>query len=455
MNYNNIRVIISQIVLMKLFIINWYYKREGLIIFEGLVSIGNISFILVFLEGLLSFLSPCILPLIPIYIGYLAGNAKIENSDGTVTYVRKKVLFHTIFFVLGISTAFFILGLSFTTLGTFFSSNKAIFSKIAGIIIIVLGLFQLGVFEFRFLQRERKVRINLSGKKMNPFMAYLMGFTFSFAWTPCVGPALSSVLMLASTAKNTLTGNLLVLLYAVGFIIPFLILGMFTTEALNFIRKYRKIMKYTIKAGGIVMIIMGVITFTGWANNITGYLSTDSKIGNQDSSYSEKSNNESGNTKESSSNNESSSDNELSDAYDFELVDQYGNIHKLSDYKGKTVFINFWATWCPPCRIEMPHIEELYKEYNYNKDDIVILGIANPGGQEKSTEGIKNFLSEEGYTFPSVFDESGAVFRKYNVSALPTTYMINKDGKIYGKVSASLTKEQMESIIKQTIDSVN
>lgn len=290
---------------------------------------------------------------------------------------------------------------------------------------------------------------------MNPFMAYLMGFTFSFAWTPCVGPALSSVLMLASTAKNTLTGNLLVLLYAVGFTIPFLILGIFTTEALNFIRKYRKIMKYTIRAGGIVMIIMGVITFTGWANNITGYLSTDSKIGNQDSSYSEKSNNESDNTKEASSNNESSSNNELSDAYDFELVDQYGNIHKLSDYKGKTVFINFWATWCPPCRIEMPHIEEIYKEYNYNKDDIVILGIANPGGQEKSTEGIKNFLNEEGYTFPSVFDESGDVFRKYNVSALPTTYMINKDGKIYGKVSASLTKEQMESIIKQTIDSTN
>ena len=70
-------------------------------------------------------------------------------------------------------------------------------------------------------------------------------------------------------------------------------------------------------------------------------------------------------------------------AIDFELVDQYGNTHKLSDYKGKVVFLNFWATWCPPCKMEMPNIEELYKEYNYNKGDVVILGVAQPGGQEK------------------------------------------------------------------------
>ena len=92
--------------------------------FDGLSSIENISFLLVFLEGGLSFLSPCVLPLIPIYISYLAGNAKKENEDGSITYVRKKVLFHTIFFILGISTAFFVLGLSFTSLGKFFNTNK-------------------------------------------------------------------------------------------------------------------------------------------------------------------------------------------------------------------------------------------------------------------------------------------------------------------------------------------
>ena len=411
--------------------------------FDGLSSIENISFLLVFLEGGLSFLSPCVLPLIPIYISYLAGNAKKENEDGSITYVRKKVLFHTIFFILGISTAFFVLGISFTSLGKFFNTNKALFSKISGIIIIVLGLYQIGIFDFKFLQRERKINLNLRGKKINPLMAYIMGFTFSFAWTPCVGPALSSVLILASSAKNAALGNLLVLLYTVGFTIPFLLLGIFTTQALNFIKKNKKIMKYTIKAGGVIMIIMGVMTFTGWVNNITGYLSS---TGNNQSTQQEQPKDE-----EKEGNSEVD-EKEAPDAIDFELVDQYGNTHKLSDYKGKVVFLNFWATWCPPCKMEMPNIEELYKEYNYNKGDVVILGVAQPGGQEKSISGIKEFINSNGYTFPTVFDESGDVFGKYYIRSLPTTFMIDKDGKVYGYVSGALSKDQMKSIINQTIE---
>ena len=415
--------------------------------FDALASFENISFVLVFFEGILSFLSPCVLPLIPIYISYLAGNAKKKNADGSITYIRKKVLFHTLFFILGISTAFFVLGLSVTSLGKFFNTNKALFSKIAGIIIIVLGLYQVGIFDFKFLQKERKINLDLRDKSINPFMAYIMGFTFSFAWTPCVGPALSSVLILASSAKNSGLGNLLVLVYTVGFTIPFLLLGLFTTQALNFIKKNRKIMKYTIKIGGIIMIIMGVMTFTGWVNSITGYLTPG---GSGQSTTQQSDTREEEQEKENAK--EEANKGEAPDAIDFELVDQYGNTHKLSDYKGKVVFLNFWATWCPPCKMEMPNIEELYKEYNYNKDDVVILGVANPGGQEKSVSGIKEFLKDNNYTFPVVFDETGRLFSEYYIRALPTTFMIDKDGKVYGYVTAALTKEQMKSIITQTME---
>ena len=177
-----------------------------------IVSGNSVSFILVFLEGVLSFFSPCVIPLIPVYMSYLAGNAKKTNEEGTVTYERKTVFFHTLFFVLGISFAFFILGMSFTMLGRFFGDNQLLFTRIGGIIIVLLGLFQLGVFDFKFLQRERKFRLNLSNKKVTPFMALIMGFTFSFAWTPCVGPALSSVLIMASGEKTTAVGNILVLI---------------------------------------------------------------------------------------------------------------------------------------------------------------------------------------------------------------------------------------------------
>ncbi len=233
---------------------------------------ANVSIILVFLEGFISFFSPCVLPLIPVYISYLAGNGKKVNSDGTISYERKRVLFNTLFFVLGISSVFFILGLSFSALGIFFNKNRELFSKIGGAIIIILGLVQLDIIKLNFLKMEKRINLEIGGK-MNPFLAYIMGFTFSFAWTPCVGPALASVLILASNAENSFAGNLLVLVYDLGFIIPFIILGIFTTEALNFFKEKKNLVKYTIKLGGLILIIMGIMTFTGTFTAISRRLS--------------------------------------------------------------------------------------------------------------------------------------------------------------------------------------
>ena len=233
---------------------------------------ANVSTMLVFLEGFISFFSPCVLPLIPVYISYLAGNGKRVNSDGTITYERKKVLFNTLFFVLGISSVFFILGLSFSALGIFFNKNRDIFSKIGGSIIVILGLVQLDIIKLNFLKMEKRINMDIGGK-MNPILAYIMGFTFSFAWTPCVGPALASVLILASNAENAFAGNMLVLVYALGFIIPFIILGIFTTETLNFFKEKRNLVKYTIKLGGLFLVIIGIMTFTGTFTAISRKLS--------------------------------------------------------------------------------------------------------------------------------------------------------------------------------------
>lgn len=233
---------------------------------------ANVSTMLVFLEGFISFFSPCVLPLIPVYMSYLAGNGKRVNSDGTITYERKKVLFNTLFFVLGISSVFFILGLSFSALGIFFNKNRDIFSKIGGAIIIILGLVQLDIIKLNFLKMEKRINMDIGGK-MNPILAYIMGFTFSFAWTPCVGPALASVLILASNAENAFAGNMLVFVYALGFIIPFIILGIFTTETLNFFKEKRNLVKYTIKLGGFILVIIGIMTFTGTFTAISRRLS--------------------------------------------------------------------------------------------------------------------------------------------------------------------------------------
>lgn len=233
---------------------------------------NNVSFLLVFLEGFLSFFSPCVLPLIPVYISYLAGNGVTTNLDGSKVYNKKIVFRNTLFFILGISSVFFLLGLSFSALGTFFNQHKVLLSRIGGTIIIVMGLVQLDIIKLDFLKIEKRFHFDLNKFQMNPITAYIMGFTFSFAWTPCVGPALSSVLIMASNASSSMIGNLLVLIYTLGFIIPFMILGLFTTEVLNLLRKKRNLLKYTIKIAGIILILMGIMTITGTFTTLSRYL---------------------------------------------------------------------------------------------------------------------------------------------------------------------------------------
>jgi len=122
----------------------------------SLVSASNISFLLVFIEGIVSFFSPCIIPIIPVYMSYLAGNPDRNKEDGKVRYNRKSVFFYTLIFVLGISFAFFILAMAFTVVGSFFQRHQLLFTRIGGILIVFLGLFQLGFIDFSFLNRERK-----------------------------------------------------------------------------------------------------------------------------------------------------------------------------------------------------------------------------------------------------------------------------------------------------------
>lgn len=410
--------------------------------FNDILLTDNINFILVFLGGIFSFFSPCIIPLLPVYMSYLSGNTAVTDENGNLSYNQKKVFIHTIFFILGISATFFILGLSFSKLGGFFNSNRVLFTRISGVLILFLGLFQIGLLKNNFMEREH--RIGFDSKEINPLIAFIIGFTFSFAWTPCIGPVLSTVLIMASGAKTAFMGNMLILVYTLGFVIPFLLLGVFTTKILNFLKAKKSFLKYSIKISGTILIIIGIMTLSGFNLNI---LAAGQQPQNANADYIAKAEEPAKEDKE-----------EKLPAFDFELKDQYGNTHKLSDYKGKVVFLNFWATWCPPCREEMPHIEEIYKEYGYNKNNVVILGAAspataeNPSPQDESEEKIKAFLTKNNYTFPVVFDVKGEIFRNYYINAFPTTFMIDREGNIMGYVAGGLSKENMKKIIEMTLN---
>ena len=415
----------------------------------------------VFAQGLLSFFSPCVLPLVPLYVGYLAGGARTVDEQGNIRYPRGKVLVNTLFFVVGVSFAFFVLGLGFTAAGRFFSSNQTLFARISGIIMILFGVYQFGFFgKAAPLEKEHRLPFRLDRWAMNPLVALVLGFTFSFAWTPCVGPTLGSVLLMASSAASAGKGFLLIAVYTAGFVIPFLAVGIFTGTVLNFFKTHQKVVKYTGKVGAALLILMGIMTFTGFMNGITGYLSgigggTAVQPPNETPSQSQTvtPRPEATETTQPEPSAEPTPQPEIP-APDFTLTDQYGNTHTLSDYQGKTVFLNFWATWCGPCKSEMPDIQKLYESYGENSEDLVVLAVANPGGQDVSQEEIEQFLEDNGYTFPVLMDDTGITLAYYGISAFPTTFMIDSGGNVYGYVPGAMTADIMESIVQQTMDSV-
>lgn len=382
----------------------------------------NLNLILVFIEGLLSFFSPCVLPIIPVYISILSNSSQdiLNNED----FKNSSLLKNTIFFTLGICTTFFLLSMTIGVFSQFFIDNKNLLMLIGGVLIVFMGIFYMELINIPLLQRDK--RLNMNVKDMNILTSYLLGFTFSFGWTPCIGPMLASVIIMASGSESLLAGNLLVGIYSIGFILPFIIVAIFYKklfEKFNNTKKYLPILK---KIGGIILIISGLIMI------YNGLDKRNTTIENEATNKVEQSQ-EDGKIK----------------ALDFTLYDQYGNTHTLSEYEGKTVFLNIWATWCPPCKQEMPYIEELYKEYNLNKEDVVILGLASPYfGKEGSKEDIKEFLNSNKYTFPVVFDENADLIYSYGIQAFPTTFVIDKEGYIAQYVPGGMTKEIMKTLIE-------
>ena len=380
----------------------------------------HISLALVFVEGLVSFLSPCVLPIIPIYMGYLAGNSNEKRNS------NKKVLLFTISFIFGILLAIFLMNASINLLQSFLKEHMTLFVRIGGILIVLLGIYQLGFIKINFLQRTFRFSLK-TDNKMNVMVAFIMGFTFSFAWTPCIGPALSSILLLAASSGDFWYSNFLMIIYAFGFTLPFLVLGLFTNKALNWLNSHRDIVKYTTKIGAVILIIFGLMMFSGKLNTISNYMSPSQR--------------------QVSTNQAENSDDSVN--YGNALFNQDDKPISLADYHGKVVFLNFWATWCPPCQREMPEIQKLSEKYQ-NSEDIAILTVVMPGGQEMDAAGIKKFLKEKGFTMPVIFDD-GRLSSSFQITSLPTTYMFDRDGNVYGSVVGQLSSDMMENIIDRTL----
>ena len=215
-----------------------------------------------FIAGILSFLSPCVLPLVPPYLCYLAGVGLEDLTDSDdASDVRKKAFSRTSFFVLGFTTVFVALGAGASTFGQVIADNFHILEKVAGVIIIILGLHIAGLFKITLLHRE--ARFYTEKKPTGLIGSYVVGLAFAFGWTPCVGPILATILMVASTEESVNEGIILLTSYSLGIGIPFVLAAIFVNPFIRFMQKFRRHLQKVEIAVGILLVVTGLLLLTG------------------------------------------------------------------------------------------------------------------------------------------------------------------------------------------------
>jgi cytochrome c-type biogenesis protein len=225
-----------------------------------------------FLAGLLSFFSPCILPMVPFYLSYMAGLSVREISDGgSVTFgARGRLIGQALAFALGVTTIFFLLGLGATAIGSVFLEWQTGLSQIAAGLLILFGLHFLGIVRFAFLFREARTQSRSDPRTV--LGAYAMGLAFGFGWTPCVGPALAAILMVAAGMDDLWRGGTLLLVYGLAMTLPFVLAAAFAAHFLGWVARHRSALGHVEKAMGLMLILFGILIATNKVSMIADWL---------------------------------------------------------------------------------------------------------------------------------------------------------------------------------------
>ena len=228
----------------------------------------HISYIIAFTAGLLTFLSPCLLPLIPSFIAYITGVSFADLKDKEKeSEVRKKAIIHSLLFIAGFSIIFILLGLTATFIGKALFQYQKLMRIGGGALIILFGLYLGGLIRLDFLAKER--RLNLSAKRATYFGSFLIGVTFAAAWTPCAGPILGSILVLAGAKASALEGAKLLTAYSVGIALPFFATGLAVNYFLEYFNKFKNVVRIINIIGGIFLIIVGILMMTNYLSIIS------------------------------------------------------------------------------------------------------------------------------------------------------------------------------------------
>jgi cytochrome c-type biogenesis protein len=392
---------------------------QGITLFRIVIS---------FAAGILSFLSPCVLPLVPGYISLISGVSIEGLKEGTTN--RRAVILNSLAFNAGLSVIFLVLGTTAGLVGAAITSNPWV-RIIGGLVIIAFGLQLIGLLKISALYKD--TRFFSDDKPRGIFGSAALGMAFAAGWTPCIGPILGGIIGLAATSGGWRSGLVLSAFYSAGLAVPFLLTGLGINQFLGFYKNFRKHLHKVEVVSGVVLILVGVLVMSGqstllassrfmaWIPNAEGWL----KLGETPAPAAAP-----------------AANTNFEPVPDVEFQTLAGQPFRLKELQGQVVLLNFWATYCIPCREEIPALNALQSELQAQGLKIVGASL------DDSIEGVNAYQEEVAKFEYQVLLGGNDAKVKFEQSVLPTTYLIDRQGRIRQKIIGARDKAGWEAAVK-------
>ncbi len=382
---------------------------------------------LAFAAGLLSCASACVLPLLPAYVGYLGG--VVVDHDGGPRASSLKVIGRAALFVAGFGSAFVAMGALAGLVGASVLAYRPLLAHVAGAVLVVMGIALLGGVPW--LMRERRLHF-AHRLPRTPWAAYLIGLAFAVGWTPCVGPILAAVLLAAANRATAAQGALLLAAYALGMGLPFLAAAAFLSPVTRLIGRVRGAYPILSGAAAVLLIAMGVLTLTDQLTLLNPYFPAFGAAASADSSLGGLS--------------VAGPDQQLNRPEPAMTVrDLNGSLLNLSSLRGHPVVVNFWATWCDPCRAELPVLSEAAR--NHSNQGVTLVAI----DYKESPQAVRQFWSDLGLAGVPYIDPAGEAASSFGVGlhtgGLPVTVFIDSQGVVRSYVLGQVDAARAETLM--------
>ena len=400
------------------------------------------------IEGLIAFISPCVLPMIPVYVLYFAGSS--EGRQGRRTLAR------ALSFVAGFTALFVLLGVFAGSLGGLLVRYQREVNLICGMIMILFGLHYAGILHITLLEKTVKPDVQVQPKGY--LSCALLGAVFAAGWTPCTGPLLGSAMMLAASKGSVLAGAVLLGCYSLGMGIPFVLCALLIDRIKGAFALIKRHYKTVNRVCGVFLVLVGLMMMTGLYSRFSLMLQSRAAQPEIASVQEAPVETEAATpvpapepTAEPLTTQAPKATAEVMGpvmrnmAANFTAYDDAGNPVSLKDMRGKPVIVNFFASWCGPCKMEMPYFDEFYHQYG---DQVTFMMVNLCAFGNDTKENGKKMVEQGGWTFPVYFDTDGDAALKYAIRSMPTTIFVSPDGELTGRHTGVISREALEKTIK-------